>query len=110
MTDEEKEVNDHRKALLLSGNMSDFQLKNLKSWPLMLFNNLSVKIEYNFISDSNKEMFAGWVSYDFDFKEEPDLKPSEIKNRLSQLTVWTKFLFWKDTDVIFKQKGKKWEI
>ena len=118
MANEEQQVSDHRKMVTLTGNLSDFQLKNLKSWPFIVLGDYTdkVKINYDFTKKEKVEgeeveqLCAGWVSFDFNFNKKLDLSDEELKLRLNQLSLWTKYLFWKDTEVRFLKQGKKWQI
>lgn len=118
--DTEKLVDDHRKMVALTGNLSDFQLENLKKWPFVVFNNLSkVTVDYNFTSNNEKDkkdseerddLCAGQVTFNFHFSGDHQLSKEELQKRLEHLTLWTKFMFWKDTEVKFQVEGTKWEI
>lgn len=114
---EEKVVDDHRQMLLLSGNISEFQEDNLKKWGFVLFGKdlKQAKIDYNFLKDGDQKdhelegnnMCAGSVTFDFEFnsKQEEDY----MKKAVSMLNIWTKYLFWKDTEVIVKIEGEEWD-
>lgn len=109
--DSEKEINEHRAAVAMTGNVSDFQLTNMKAWPFILFDNIKqVKVNYDFNSTNNDQetLCAGKVVYDIEFNKEPSMVKEEVKKRLEQLKFWTKFLFWQDTEVEILKKGKKW--
>ena len=114
----DKLVAEHRQMVTLSGNLSEFQIKNLQAWPYVLFDKKdvdSVKIDYNFersLGEEDKEriLYAGVVEYDFKFKSEPPFTEETIKHKLQQLSHWVKYLFWEDTQVVIKKDGKKWEI
>lgn len=100
-------MDDHRNMLMVSKKISDFQEKNLKTWPLIVFNNLdTVKVDYSFIRKN--EFYAGKVTFDFTFKENklPDL--AEKTKAIKSLYEWTALLFWTDTKITFKVNGKKW--
>jgi hypothetical protein len=110
-------VNEHKTQLLLTGNLSDFQLTNLKKWPLILFENInSVSIHYNFHLDEKSVeanalgLHAGIITYDFDFNKNARITKKQKEQKLNKLVFWTKFLFWNDTQVIFKRKGRKWTL
>ena len=111
-------VSEHKANLLLSGNLSDFQVKNLKSWPYIVFDLdklENVEIKYNFKLNEESEqsnalgVYAGEVIFNFKFKKRIKIKQSEKEKALSDLTLWTKFLFWNDTEVKFKRNGKPWK-
>lgn len=110
-------VEEHRKMVLMSGKISDFQLENLKKWPFIAFGrNLDkIEIEYDFTTskdgnDKSMEVCAGYVTYNFHFNDNFKMSKDDILARLSSLTVWVKYLFWKDTQIKFKKEGKSWEI
>lgn len=110
-------VEEHRKMVLMSGKISEFQLENLKKWPFITFGrNLDkIEIEYDFTTSKDEksesmEVCAGYVTYNFHFNENFNMSRDDILARLSSLTVWVKYLFWKDTEVKFKKEGKSWEI
>lgn len=110
MTDESqnKQINkesemleEHKRMLIMTGKLSDFQLENLKKWPFIVFDSVDkVEIEYDFSetkkdSDSDEVygICAGKVVFNLEATEPPK------KNQIDTLKQWTKFLFWKDTKV-----------
>lgn len=101
-------VDEHRRMVIMTGNISDFQIQNLKSWPFLVFGDSLEKVEigYKFTKtqDENSDLCAGSVSYDFYFSKEP----ADVENNLGLLTHWTQFLFWKDTEVTFSKEGEAW--
>lgn len=110
----EKILNEHRQMLLFSGNISDFQLTNLKNWPYIVFGDEldKVEIHYDFkLAQPDEEkvtdITAGTVSFDLYFKNNE--RPSDIETQIQYLEIWTKYLFWQDTNVSFKVEGKEWE-
>lgn len=115
-SDQKKEqiVEDHKKMLIMTGNLSDFQLENLKKWPFIVFDKelAQCSIDYDFTKmvDDREELAAGAITYNFDFKKNAKLDREETKKKLEMLSLWTRFLFWKDTKVNFKRAGKKWEV
>ena len=113
MEDKEKLINEHRAAVAMTGNISDFQLTNMKAWPFVLFDDIKqVGIKYNFNSlnnDASGEICAGTVSYDIEFNKDPEIPKQVFDNKIKQLEFWTKYLFWQDTKVEILKKGKKWE-
>ena len=112
----EKIIDEHRQAIFVSGNLSDFQLKNLKTWPFVVLNDLqAVKIDYDFLDydveekeDGEIPIGAGKITFDFRFSKKTKISKEKRKVALDHLELWTKFLFWKDTEVIFKRNGRKW--
>lgn len=111
----EAKIAEHRRMVVMTGNLSDFQIKNLRTWPYVVFekqNIEKVEVDYNFTKDAEdgEELNAGSVTYNFQFKVEPGYSKEELKKRLDALEAWVKHLFWSDTEVNFKKKGKKWQI
>jgi hypothetical protein len=107
-------VDDHKKMLIMTGNLSDFQLDNLKKWPFILFDQELEKVEINYdftkLIAEKEELSPGRVSFNFTFKKNTKLSRDETKKKLELLTLWTRFLFWKETKVEFQRAGKKWEV
>ena len=102
-------VDDHRNMLMISKNISTFQEQNLKQWPLIVLDNVdSVKVDYDFINNQD-EFFEGKVSFDFTFKEGQYPTDDKRKKAFEDLTIWTKFLFWSNTSVEFKLRGREWK-
>lgn len=118
MSNTDEQVEEHKKMVLLSGNISKFQLENLKRWPFIVFGDQleSVKINFDFANtsgsedDEEVEVHAGSVCYDFKFKKGVKISPKDAQSRLSSIIAWTKYLFWSDTQVSFKKGGRKWTI
>lgn len=108
-------IEQSRNNLLLTGELNDFQLKNLKSWPAVLFDNLDkTKIKFDFTLDEDSEqenalgIHAGTVEFDFYFSKGVKTSKELKQQKLGNLTMWVKFMFWSDTKVVFKRKGKLW--
>ena len=111
----EELVSDHRSMVALTGKISDFQLENLKAWPFVVLGDYisktSVKYDFTKINGSeDEELCAGWVVFNFITEKKLNLSKEEIKKRLEQLNLWTKYLFWENTEVSFEKNGKKWVI
>lgn len=100
-------LDDHRNMLMVSKKISEFQEINLKTWGLIVFDDVdSVKIDYNFIKKD--QFYPGNVCFDFKFKN-GKIPTGEKKNKgITSLYTWTCLLFWTDTKVTFKVNGKKW--
>jgi hypothetical protein len=108
-------VDEHKKMVMMTGNLSDFQLQNMKTWPFLLFSEEleTVQIDYDFtklITDKEEELSPGMVQYSFKFKEGTDISKELADKQLSTLSLWTKFLFWKETEVKFLKNGEEWQI
>lgn len=101
-------IEEHKKMLIISGNLSDFQLENLKKWGFILFDGLkSVTINYDFSSDkANQIISEGTVEFDFIFDKDTVIENKDKK--IEQLTTWTRFLFWVETKVVVKKNGEIW--
>ena len=111
--DESSIIEDHKKMVIMTGKLSDFQLDNLKTWPFLLFDDLeSVEITYDFtkLIAEQEELSPGTVQFNFKFKKETKLDRDQAKQQLDTLSLWTRFMFWKETKVRFLKLGKKWEV
>ncbi len=107
-------IEEHKKMVIMTGMISDFQLENLKTWPFILFSDDldQVKLSYDFTKtvSNDEELSAGKVTYDFYFKKGSKLDRADTKKQLETLSLWTRFMFWKETEVTCLRNGKKWEI
>lgn len=102
-------IDDHRNMLMVSKNISTFQEQNLKQWPSIVFDDvLATKVDYNFINTQD-EFYAGKIVFDFTFTEGKYPTDDKRKQAFKDLELWTKFLFWVDTEVEFKLKGRVWK-
>ena len=117
MSEEKKEessiIEEHKKMVIMTGSLSDFQLENLKKWPFILFEDLEkAEITYDFtkLVAEQEELSPGTVQFDLKFKKDTKLDREYTKKQLDTLTLWTKFLFWKETEVRFLNSGKKWKV
>lgn len=116
MSEETKEsaiIEEHKKMVIMTGNLSDFQLTNLKTWPFILFDSLeSVEVSYDFtkLIAEKEELSPGTVQFNFKFKKDTKLNRDQTKKQLEALSLWTKFMFWKETEVRFVKEGKKWAV
>ena len=99
--EQEKMLEEHKKMLIMTGNLSDFQLNNLKTWPFIVFDDVSkVEIEYDFseiLKDDLGEAIEGIGAGKVIFNLSAAKVPTE--EQIGNLRTWTKFLFWKDTEV-----------
>lgn len=96
-------LEEHRKMVVFSGNLSDFQLKNLTGWAQIVIPSFKeVKIKYNFKTGPGK------IIYEFILKNKvSDKKKDEALIVLNQ---WAKFLFWEDTTVSIFFGKKEWKL
>ena len=96
-TDKITELDDHRKMLTLSKQLSEFQITNLKTWPQIAFDNvLNSTVDYSFI-DKDEMFYAGKVIFRVNLSNEPSKE--EIIKRSNYLADWTRILFWTDIQV-----------
>jgi hypothetical protein len=112
MDNESGFIEEHRKMLILTGNLSDFQLTNISNWSWVLFDNLDkCKVNYSFVKkipientdQYDEEIYAGEVTYTWFFKEKTTRK--QVREEIEKITEWTRFLFWKDTKVKVKVRN-----
>jgi hypothetical protein len=97
-------VDSHRKMLMVSKNLSDFQIENLRNWPFLFFTTVeSVSVEWNFIDD-NDLFYEGEVSFDVKTSDTNDLGVAVM-----YLEASTKVMFWTDTKVSVKINGELWK-
>ena len=104
-------IEDHRRALIMSGKLSKFHMDNMKAFPQVAFDNLETcELNFNFYrydDDGNKEIYSGRVVYDLKLKESSRTE-DELKQRAGFLKLWTKTLFWEDTKVEILREGAEW--
>lgn len=116
-----KVVEDHKKMIVLSGQISEFQLNNLRQYPFVVFDDYidTIELEYNFLKEVEKEdqkeneepvevIYPGDVSYTINFKKTPEYSKEEMEYRLTQLAKWVKYLFWLETTVHINYGDKEW--
>ncbi|HBI01429.1 MAG TPA: hypothetical protein DDY18_07375 [Flavobacterium sp.] len=113
--EEQSIVDEHRKMVIMTGNLSDFQLENLKNWAFLIFDKevlVNAKITYDFtkLVAEEESLSPGAVQYDFYFKPGTKLNRADVKKRIEHLRMWVKFMFWKETEVRILKEGKKWQI
>ena len=95
---ETKILAEHKHMLMISGNLSDFQITNMKTWPYIFFNNVeSVELDYDFsgFTMANVSPKPGQVVY--------NIKTSNLENieqSKEMLESATKMLFWPETEVV----------
>lgn len=118
MSEMEILIDEHRKMILVSGKLSDFQLKNLNIWPFVVFEKDSIEeitIDYNFIrqneeneqnaqNEEEKEeaLSAGCITYIINFNDRLFYTPQQVIQRIAEIRKWVKHLFWEDTEVTFQ--------
>jgi hypothetical protein len=104
-TEQETKLDDHRKMLTLSKQLSDFQLENLKAWPFVVLPDISQSfVDYNFI-DEQDLFYAGKVI--FKITMDNKLEEQDLLTRCTFLADWTRILFWTDTQVEVFVNGKR---
>lgn len=91
-------VNDHRNMLMVSKNISKFQENNLKSWSFICFDSVDkAEVEWDFIKNNpSKDFYPGKVVFNIHLKEKNDNQ----QERIDKIVACTKFLFWKETEVV----------
>jgi len=112
MDNNEGKIAEHRKMLILSGNLSNFHTENLRMFPQVVFNNIDkFSVDFNFYrynEAGDREVCAGRVSYDISFKESPETSEDELKKRGEALKFFVRSLFWQDTKVTITREGSEW--
>ena len=112
MKDNAEIISEHRKMLILSGNLSSFHMENLTNFPHIVFNELEkFELEYNFYKfneSGERQVFAGHITYNVDFKEGIEADEDELRKRAEALKFFVKSLFWEDTEVSIKRGGSEW--
>lgn len=97
-------LQDHRKMLIMSGNISDFQLDNMKKWPFILFSEVEeVRLDYDFSEkvlnqdgEMSENIGSGSVIYKIKVKNKEE---EQLETSIKNLSEWTRFLFWNETKV-----------
>lgn len=104
------EINDHKQALLSSGNLSDFHINNLKSIIPFAFKPYGLEsftIEYNFKGEDGI-VYPGVVEYNLRFKGIPSYTKEEKEFSRSMVKECVKNIFFNETTVSLKVNGKLW--
>ena len=105
-------IRDLTKAVLLSGNLSETHVKNLQTYPLIIFNGVEeVETHYDINTDrSTVRETPSFVEYHLTFKKGTrQLKKEELDKRLKYLTDAIATLLWNGIEVrVFNKKtGRK---
>lgn len=104
-------VDSHRNMLMVSKNLSEFQIQNMKQWPFVFLNGVkSVKVNWNFIKKNEEdqdEFYPGEITYEIEMESASDI---DINVGLLHLDTSSKLMFWSDTIVKFKVNGKLWKL
>lgn len=96
-------LEEHRKMLIFSGNVSDFQLKNISGWAKIVIPSFKeVKIQYNFKTGAGKIVYK----FTLDKPVNNDLKDKA----LIHLNEWAKAFFFADTTVSIFFNEKQWKL
>lgn len=102
--DFDKIIQDHRNMMTLSKNLSDFQLNNLKSWPMVVFDHVDkCEISYNFFNEK-EELQPGEITFNFFFKEQPSKEVAD--KAFENVSSWCKTIFFKETKISFQNEGE----
>lgn len=117
-TREEQIIDEHKQAVIMTGNLSNFHIENLQKWPFIIFDEEleSVSINYDFKNtdaslkyDSlESHISPGFVEYDLKLKK--GVKVNNASQKLEALTAWVKSIFWQETEVKIKRNGRKWQV
>lgn len=98
-----KVIEDHRNMLAFSKQLSDFQINNLKTWPMLVFDRVeSCEIDYNFF-DEEGNFVPGHVKFNFKFNG--DLPLEQVDTAKTNLSSWVKSVFFQETDVRVLHEG-----
>jgi hypothetical protein len=103
----EKILEEHRKMFVLSGQMSDFQINNMKIWFYGLFNPKELEIQYDFTEGENGIIGSGKVEFISNItipRKKDDKELFDIKCK--RIESWIKTLFFEDTKIIIKNKKR----
>lgn len=119
MTDTSQIIQEMARLTILSGRVSDVQLKNIKTFPLIFFDNVSeVKIDYDLShkadvteDDANNKLVINkpttnhYVAY---YLELDEASNEDLDKRFKALEESVRTLFWKDVsvEVYFNNKIK----
>lgn len=103
MSVSQDQIEEMKKLILFSKRLSEWHLKNLKMWPLVVFNDLiKAEVEYN-IGDRPDESY---VNYLIRFKD--DAKPQDFELRCKHLHQWVQNLLW--TDIGFSVQNSEGKV
>lgn len=106
---EKKELNIvdvHRNMLMVSKNLSEFQIQNMKQWPFIFLSDIKeAKISYDFIKDDL--FYPGVVTYEIETNSE--LIGESLHLGISYLEASVKLMFWSDTEVKITIDGALWK-
>ena len=101
-------IKDLAKAVLLSGNLSDIHIKNIQTYPLIIFNGVEeVEAHYDINTDrSTVRETPSFIEYHLTFKKgtrQP--KKEELEKRMKYLTDAIATLLWTGIEVrVFNKK------
>lgn len=105
-----KEIQSHKQAFLQSGKISDFQINNITKIISFCFKQYgleSFSVNYNFL-DENNNATAGIIEYDMQFSGIPTYTKEEKELFKKTIEIAIKNIFFKETKVLLKRKGKTW--
>jgi hypothetical protein len=106
MPNTEQILEEHKKLAMLSNNLSDFQLENLKTYPFIVFDSIeSAKIEYDVHLKDNR---TSVVKYHIKSTKEVDTL-NFVSERVSSLKQWVRKLLWNEivVEVFYNDKELK---
>jgi hypothetical protein len=106
MTDIDKTIEEHRKMIVLSKNISEFHLNNIKAWIYIFFNDVKeATIEYDFL-DSAGNFGAGQVIVKLNIGN----KAIQTKQGYDNFIEAVKYILFKETKVILYKNGRLWKF
>ena len=85
------------KGMLLAGRLSEVHVKNLQTYPFLVFDGLldTAAIDYD-ITPATKQQNTSFITYNLFFKKDRPENFEELKDTLIKMV---KTLFWKDMKV-----------
>lgn len=105
-SDVEKTLVDLKNMSILTGELAELHIKNLKAFPYIFFDHITsceLSWDINLQREANKK--TSWVKYNLTIKESNDL----MQNRVERMTWSVKNLLWNDTEVYVYVNGTKYE-
>ena len=97
-----------RKLTLITGQLSEVQIKNLKMYPLIYFDDVKeVTMSYDIVTDPAAALpgKGSQILYEIEFNE--DANPSMIDKRMMALRSSVQFILWSNVTVVVVDKKTK---
>jgi hypothetical protein len=106
MTDIDKTIEEHRKMIVLSKNISEFHLNNIKAWIYIFFNDVKeATIEYDFLDDAGN-FGAGQIIIKLSVGNES----IQTKQGYDNFIEAVKYILFKETKVLLYKNGRLWKF